>query len=237
MPGTSGYARRIGVHVVRPAFGLEPLRAEKRRIADDRVGLWPGRRIARGVDQGIADREIGVQIVQRQRLFGDVQFVDRQFSGDHQRDLGQIDGEGIDVHAEEVRGGDEPEYPLRRIGLRRHFANPFVNSGFKPLEFTIGDIQEIARSAGGVQHGEVVHPFAQFGQLADGFRVLDLFAPRFDDRRTDDLHNIDRLVKWAPKACRSALSVECSKSVPKISGRTFDQSDLAACRSCAISSG
>ena len=34
------------------------------------------------------------------------------------------------------------------------------------------------------------------------------------------------LVKWAPKACRSSFSIECSNSVPKISGRTFDQSRL-----------
>ena len=73
-------------------------------------------RVAVGVNQGVADAEVGVEVVERQGVFGDVQFVDGQLAGDHHRHLGEFDGEGLDVHAVEVLGGDEAEGALGGVG-------------------------------------------------------------------------------------------------------------------------
>lgn len=186
MPGAAD-----GVDVISPTLGLEPLRAQERRIADDYVRLGPRRRIAGRIYQCVHGNEVFVEIVQRQGRLVDVQFVDGQLAADHHGDLRQLDGERQYVHAVKVRCGDEPEHPLFRDGLRRQLAKAFVEPDFKAFQLAVCDIEEVARPAGGIQHGEVVHPVAQFLQPLDGFRGFYLLPPRLDYRRPDDFHNID----------------------------------------------
>jgi len=38
-----------------------------------------------------------------------VEFVDGEFAGEHHGDFGEFDGEGVDVHAEELAGVDVVE--------------------------------------------------------------------------------------------------------------------------------
>ena len=55
------------------------------------LGHWAG---YLGREQGIGGDEVLVEVVERQGLFGDVEFVDRQLARDHHRDFGDFDGEG-----------------------------------------------------------------------------------------------------------------------------------------------
>jgi len=64
-----------------------------------------------GGEEGVGAEDIGVEIVERERLLLDEQLVGMgellgldqfEFLGQHERDLGQLDREGINVDAVEV---------------------------------------------------------------------------------------------------------------------------------------
>ena len=179
-----------GIDVIGAALGLEPFRAKERRIADDDVGGGPSGASSIGRNQRVTDDEVGVEVIQRQGIFIDVQLVDGELVRQHHRHLGQFDGEGLDVHAVEIARGDEAEGPLRGVAAGE-FADALVDARFEPLEFAVGDVEEVAAAAGRVEHAKALQPGQQFLQPLEGFCALDLLAPGFDDGRADDLHDVD----------------------------------------------
>ncbi len=67
----------------------------------------------------------------------------------------------------------------------------FDDAGFEAFEFAVGEVEEVAGAAGGVEDRIRVHALEQFGEALEGFGVLDLLRPGVDDRRLDDLHDVD----------------------------------------------
>ena len=158
-----GHSRNLGigptnsVHVIGSALGLEQLRSSERRIADDDIGGRPLNRISQFIDEGIRGLEVVVQVVQREGFLSDVQFIDRQLPGNHHRDFGQLYGERVDVDAEELASGHEPEHHLGGVQAARFLSHPLEESGLETFQLAIGDVEEIPRSASRVKHNEVVH--------------------------------------------------------------------------------
>jgi len=134
--------------------------------------------------------DVRIEIVKRQGLFIDVQFVDRQFVRQRQRDLGEFDGEGHDVEAVELLAGDEAERLLLPLALAGGFGDAFDKFGFEAFEFSVGDVQEVARAAGGIEHLERVQALLEGAELRKIFRLRDRGAPRMDDGGADDLHDV-----------------------------------------------
>ncbi len=62
----------------------------------------------------------------------------------------------------------------------------------KPFQFAVGDVEEVAGTAGRVEHAEVMHAVAQFVQALECLRIFNLLAPRLDDRRPDNFHDVGR---------------------------------------------
>src|ERR1035437_4010608 len=185
---TVGFAELL--HIVRTPLWLELLRAKKRRVADNDIGFGPLGGQAVGGDEGVGGNEVLVKVIQRQRRFGDVQFVNRQFAGDHHGDFGDFDGEGLDVKPVEVLGAQEAQYALAGLGAAGGFLHPLQQVGFEALEFAVGDVEEITGAAGGVEHAEIVQAVPQFDQTLEGLGALDLLAPGLDDGRADNFHDV-----------------------------------------------
>jgi hypothetical protein len=192
-----GHARhfRVGtahaLDVVGAKQGLHQLGADEGRVADDDVDFRPRRASAVGLNQRVADAEVGIEIVERQGVFVDVEFVDGKLVGEHHRHLGEFDGEGLDVHAMEVARADEAERPLSGVAAGE-FAHALVDARFEPFEFPVGDVEEVAGAAGGVEDAVVFQAREEFFEALEGFGAFDLFAPGGDDGRADDLHDVDR---------------------------------------------
>ena len=153
----SGVSAAHRVDVIGSALGLEQLRSSERRISDDDIGGRPLNRIPEFVDEGIRCREVIVQVVERKGFLSDVQLIDRQLSGNHHRDLGQLHGERIDVDAEKLAGRHEPEHHLSGVQASGFLSHPLKQSGLETLQLAIGDVEEIPRAASWVKHDEVVH--------------------------------------------------------------------------------
>jgi hypothetical protein len=161
-------------------------------VADDDIGPGPVRRLAIGREQRISDEGVPIEVVQRQRLLGDVKLVNGQLARDHHGDLGDFDGERVDVQAVEVLGAEETEADLARLGTAGELGvNALVNAGFEALEGAVGDVEEVAAAAGGIEHAEMVEAVQELVQPGEGLRALDLLGPGRDDRRLDDLHDFD----------------------------------------------
>src|SRR5208337_1704695 len=120
----SGVSATNRVDVIGSALGLEQLRSSERRVSDDDISGGPSNRISEFVDEGIRCREVIVQVVERKGFLRDVQFIDRQFSGNHHRDLGQFHGERVDVDAEKLASGHEPEHHLGGVQASRFLSHP-----------------------------------------------------------------------------------------------------------------
>ena len=150
------------------------------------------RGLAVGREQGVGGDEILVEVVQRQGRLGDVQFVNGQFAGDHHGDFGDFDGEGLDVQAVEVLRAEETQHALARLGAAGKLLHPLDNARFEALEFAVGDVEEVAGAAGGVEHAEMMQAVAEFDEALEGLGAVDLLAPRLDDGRPDDLHDVGR---------------------------------------------
>ena len=63
------------------------------------------------MDQSIGGSKVVVEVVERQGALGNAQLVDGELAGDHHGDLGDLDGEGVDIDAEELGGGNERHAP------------------------------------------------------------------------------------------------------------------------------
>jgi hypothetical protein len=120
-----------------------------------------------------------------------VEFVNGQLVGQHHGHLGEFDGEGLNVHAVEILAADEAKRALGGVAAGE-FADAFVNTRFEPFEFAVGDVEEVAGAAGGVEDAEVFHARQQFFKALEGLGAFDLFAPGFDDGGADDFHDVDR---------------------------------------------
>src|ERR1035438_6327163 len=130
---------------------------KKWRVADDNVGFRPLRGQTFGREQGVGGDEIFIEIVERQGWFADVQFVNRQLAANHHRDFRNLDGKRLNIKAVKVLDAQETETNLAfafagmfwKLGV-----NAFVDAGFQPLHFAIGDVEEISRTTGRVKHTE-----------------------------------------------------------------------------------
>ncbi len=154
------------------------------------LGHWRGQAVGR--EQGVGGDEILVEVVEGQGGLGDVEFVDGQFAGDHHGDFGEFDGEGEDVHAENfwaVTRLSSAGRVRRGWGIR---CKALEDSDFEALEFAVGEVEEVAGAAGGVEHAEVGEAFEEVGELFEGFGGFDLLGPGFDDGGADDLHDVGR---------------------------------------------
>ena len=178
--------------------------------------------------------KVRVEVVQRQGMFADMQFVNRQFAGDHHRHLGQLDGERIDIHAVEICRGHEAHYPLLGSKLLGQFATSFNDTRFQSLQLTVGYIEEIARTTGGIEHRKIMQTLQQLVETAHGRCIFDLLSPRFHDRRPDDLHDIDRAGEVRHRR-RVALLFPWSARTErrKSPAEPGTNQHAAACRSCA----
>ena len=192
-----GHARHFrvgaahGLDVIGAEQGFEQLGADEGRVADDDVDFRPAWTRAVSLNQRIADAEVGVEIVERQGVLGDVEFVDGELVGEHHRHLGEFDGKGLNVHAVEVLAGNETERALGGVAAGE-FAHALVDARFEPLEFAVGDVEEVAGAAGGVENAEVFQAREEFFEALERFGAVDLFAPGCDDGRADDFHDVDR---------------------------------------------
>ena len=96
--------------------------------------------------------KILIQIVQRQILLvSDMQLVYCQLAGNHQCHLREFHRKRVDVHAEELAGVDvdEPRLFVGKLG-----AEAFADQRFQALHFAVGEVEEVAAAAGGVEDAE-----------------------------------------------------------------------------------
>ena len=170
---------------------LEQLRAGEWRIADDHVGSRPCDGFAVGVNERVGGDEVGVEVVEGQGAFGDVELVNRQLAGNHHRNFGDLDGQRVDVESVEVLHAEEADLTLLRFGAAGKFVDAFDEASFKALEFAVGDVKEVAGATRGIEHAEIMESFAEFAEAFQSLGGFDLFAPRVNDRRPDDLHDVD----------------------------------------------
>src|SRR5690606_14283131 len=118
------------------------------------------------------------------------ELVDGEFVPDEERDLREFDGEGVDVHPVELAQRDVAELLLGLLdGLlrARHLTSAFEQPGLDAPEFAVGEVEEVAAAAGGVEHPVLEEAVSKSLDLGEGGRVLDDLEPWVDDRRLDDL--------------------------------------------------
>ena len=146
------------------------------------------------LDERIGGLEVGVEVVQGQGRLLDVQLVDRELARDHERDLGQLDGEGVDVDAIELTGGDEREQTLALVLGLGDGVHCLEELGLDAFELAVGEIEEVARAAGRVEDAVVLEPVVESVEIADGLGALgcafDQSFPRIGDGGLDDLEDV-----------------------------------------------
>ena len=85
-------------------------------------------------------------------------FFQGQLLGHHQRDLGQLDGEFLDVQTEELAGADQRRAAGQLADpVTEVFVDLFQQFQFQTLQLAIGDVQEVAAAAGRVEDVEAEH--------------------------------------------------------------------------------
>ena len=162
--------------------------AVERRIADD--DACPGPRDA----QCVTGPDAG-QVAERQCRLVEVQFVDRELVAHPERHTGERDREGVDLDPLDVRQREEGcERALLRSApaLRApQLALPLVQPALEAAQLPVGGVQEVARAAGGVENHVVEEVLLKRLDLREGVRCFDALSPGVDDRRLDDLLDVD----------------------------------------------
>ncbi len=148
--------------VVRAQFATDLSIAEERWVPHDRINLGPFRKERVGADN------IAIEIIERQRRVdlhldlakqlcrGFASLVERHLLRDVQLHLGQLDGEGIDVDAVEVRCLDAraPGDLGRPRRSRRELADPREQLSVELVQLAERHVEEVPAAAGGVEHPE-----------------------------------------------------------------------------------
>lgn len=143
-----------------------------------------------GAHEGIDATELGVEVIERERGLGDVQLVDGEFAREHHRDLGEFDGEGVDIEAVKILRGEVGQAHLAALGLGGVGLKFFVDAGFEAFQLAVGEVEKIAAAAGGIEDVEMLDTVEEIAEAFGGLRAFDLLAPRLHDGGADDLHDI-----------------------------------------------
>ena len=85
--------------------------------------------------------------------------------------LASSTAKGLMSSAEELAGRDESEDHLRRVVASRDLGHPLEESGFKALQFTIGDVKEVPRTACRVQNRVILHALPEFAKALQRSRL------------------------------------------------------------------
>lgn len=137
------------VHVVAPEPGADVLRAEERRVSDDRVGGRPD-----GA-QRIGDPDPR-EVNQGQRIFRLAVELDHLPVAHPQRHPGDEHRRPLDLQPSHVRQRDERPWPRRdrKAAVGRQGPDPRLQLRLERPQLPVRDVQEVAAPARGVEHGE-----------------------------------------------------------------------------------
>ena len=210
--GHAGHVRIFFPHlvdIVGAALRFEQLGADERRVADDDIHFRPVG------EQRVAGDEVGVEVVERQVAFADVEFFDGEFAPDHHGDFGEIDGKRVDVVTEEVLGAEETELALVRLGTAGELGvDALDDASFEAFQFPVGDVEEVAGAASGIEHAEIVQAFPEFAEPFERLGGFNLFRPRLNDGRLDDFQDVSRtgeMLAKRPAFFAGALLEKCAE--------------------------
>ena len=187
------------VHIGRAKLLLHFVLALVGRVADDDLHRRPGPGLAVGQQQRVGAHDVGIEVVEGQgRLLvvalGGIQH--RQLLGNHERHLGQLHGEGLQVEAVElVRahgrfGADEVGQRLLVGRGGAHGPQPGQQRAFEQLHFLERHEQEVARAAGRVQHPVAAQGPQRVVQLRGRVGGLNAPPPRLHQHRYHHLQNV-----------------------------------------------
>ncbi len=173
------------LHIV-PAVGVadEPI-PEKGWVTHDAVAGWPGS------ENSVGDGDPG-QADQRQRVLGFAVAVDHLPVPHPEGDPGDEDRDGLDVDATQV--GQRHIGPwLRRQrlpGRGSEVGDALLELVFEGPQFPVGDVEEVAAAAGGVEHHETGEFIEQLARCSRGGDSVDAPLPGSHDGGTDDFQDV-----------------------------------------------
>ena len=171
----------------------QQLPAQKRRIADQDIGFGPVR-FAALRRQDCVPALNGLQRLQDRVLpHGEPIAAHPLNFADPHRHAGQFGGVGIDLYALDVGRADRWKAPLQAqlFGLQLHLM-------LQILQRQQRQIQEVARTAGGVQHPKTAQPFQKLVQQPLGLRLLPRSRPRGLGRSHSLQTAVDLPLRLAP---------------------------------------
>jgi len=83
-------------------------------------------------------------------------------------------------------------HPVRRRHARLSPQLPLAGAQHRldPAQLAVGDVEEVARAAGGIEHDVAAEGVLRGGELVERVARVDPLTPRLDHRRLDDLANV-----------------------------------------------